>query len=251
MDDGQILQRYFDLLAHKNAKSLFAVESGSRAWGFESATSDYDVRFVYWMPQDWYLSIEARRDTIEEIGEDDLDFAGWDLRKALGLAYKSNPSLHDWLATHLVYHRDNAWFPEFHALCLEYFQPYACIQHFRSLAHNNFLDFQDKPTMPFKKYFYVLRALMCERHIADRLEPAPCRFEDLLREYYPAGEVREEIDKLLVRKRSDTETAVSAIVPVLHHEIKRLLAQPAPKPPRGEPKSKDRLDDFFRQVIAS
>lgn len=251
MTHGQILQRYFDLLAHNRAKSLFAVESGSRAWGFESATSDYDVRFIYWMPQDWYLSIESKRDVIEEIGDDDLDFAGWDVRKALGLAYKSNPSLHDWLVTDIIYHKDDQWFPEFHDLALEYFRPNACIQHYRSLANTNYLHFQNKTTIPYKKYFYVLRALMCERHIQETHLPAPSQFGVLLDRNYPSGPIREEIDRLLVLKKEGEETAISTRVFVLDHEIERLLAQPLPKDKLSEPKSKAKLDDYFRRIVAS
>ncbi|MDO9488483.1 MAG: nucleotidyltransferase domain-containing protein, partial [Sphingomonadaceae bacterium] len=88
---------------------LFAAESGSRAWGFPSPDSDYDVRFVYAHRRDWYLSIEpARRDVIEQAIEADLDVSGWDLRKALGLALKPNPVLHEWLMSPIVYRQHDA-----------------------------------------------------------------------------------------------------------------------------------------------
>ena len=84
---------------------LLAVESASRAWGFPSSDSDYDVRFVYVRPPDWYLSIdlEARRDVIEYPLKDNIDLSGWDLRKALRLFRKSNPPLLEWLQCPIVY----------------------------------------------------------------------------------------------------------------------------------------------------
>ena len=77
--------------AEDNVRILFAIESGSRAWGFPSPDSDYDVRFVYARPLDWYLSLEPGRDVIERPINDDLDIGGWDLQKALKLMLKPNP----------------------------------------------------------------------------------------------------------------------------------------------------------------
>lgn len=61
---------------HK-VRVLLAVESGSRAWGFASPDSDYDVRFIYVHERDWYLSVFDARDVIEEMLPGDLDVCGW------------------------------------------------------------------------------------------------------------------------------------------------------------------------------
>jgi len=80
-------------------KVLLACESGSRAWGFASDDSDYDVRFIYIQPTSWYLTVdlEDRRDVIETPIEGVWDINGWELRKALKLFSKSNPPLLEWL----------------------------------------------------------------------------------------------------------------------------------------------------------
>jgi len=80
-----------------DVRVLYACESGSRAWGFASQDSDYDVRFLYVHSRDWYLSIEDRRDVIEEPISEGLDISGWELRKTLRLLRKSNPPLLEWL----------------------------------------------------------------------------------------------------------------------------------------------------------
>jgi predicted nucleotidyltransferase len=74
-------------------KILYAVESGSRAWGFSSPDSDWDVRFIYVHEPEWYFHIEEQKDTIEQMFPDETDMSGWDLKKALRLFKSSNPSL--------------------------------------------------------------------------------------------------------------------------------------------------------------
>src|SRR5436190_9326529 len=111
------------LEAERNVRVLFACESGSRAWGFASCDSDYDVRFLYVHARDWYLSVEDRRDVIEQPIVDDLDVSGWELRKALRLLRKSNPPLLEWLQSPMVYRQDAAFVAEFRALAATFYSP--------------------------------------------------------------------------------------------------------------------------------
>ena len=95
----EINTRLAALEAEEGCRVLFAIESGSRAWGFPSTDSDYDVRFIYARPAEWYLSVdlEDKRDVIERPINDLIDLAGWDVRKALQLFAKTNPPLYEWL----------------------------------------------------------------------------------------------------------------------------------------------------------
>jgi predicted nucleotidyltransferase len=103
---GDVLRR---IERRERVRILLAVESGSRAWGFASPDSDYDVRFVYARPLDWYLSLQQPRDVIELPIDDLLDVNGWDIQKALRLACKPNPVLLEWLQSPIVYRRQAGW----------------------------------------------------------------------------------------------------------------------------------------------
>lgn len=98
-----ILDKLSAIEKENNIKILYAIESGSRGWGFASKDSDYDVRFIYTHPTDWYLSIEDKKDFIEVPIDDLLDINGWDIRKSLQQYKKSNPTLMEWLSSPIVY----------------------------------------------------------------------------------------------------------------------------------------------------
>ena len=100
----EILRRIAAAEQEHGVKVLYAVESGSRAWGFASPNSDYDVRFIYAHPKEWYLTVdvEDKRDVIEYTIVDEIDINGWDVRKALKLFWKSNPAFVEWLQSPIV-----------------------------------------------------------------------------------------------------------------------------------------------------
>ena len=98
-----IRRKLREIEAANQVKILYAVESGSRAWGFASPDSDYDVRYVFIRPIKDYLRIYPLPDHIDGPLDEVQDYSGWDIRKALGLLGKSNPSLIEWLHSPIVY----------------------------------------------------------------------------------------------------------------------------------------------------
>jgi len=152
--------------AERNVRVLFACESGSRAWGFASRDSDYDVRFIYVHPRDWYLSVEDRRDVIEQPIAEDLDVSGWELRKVLRLLRKSNPPLLEWLKSPVVYQHDPVFAAEFGALAAEFYSPRRCYAHYLHMASGNWRHYlRSREVVSLKKYLYVFQALLACRWI--------------------------------------------------------------------------------------
>ena len=98
-----ILRELKKIEEQKNVKIIMAIESGSRAWGFASPDSDYDVRFIYVRKEEDYLKLEKTRDVIEWKLDDVLDINGWDIKKALQLLHNSNPTVFEWCASPIVY----------------------------------------------------------------------------------------------------------------------------------------------------
>lgn len=54
---AEIEARLSEVAPEEDVRVLYACESGSRAWGFPSTDSDYDVRFIYAHAGEWYLSV--------------------------------------------------------------------------------------------------------------------------------------------------------------------------------------------------
>lgn len=237
-----------------DVRIIYACESGSRAWGFASTDSDYDVRFIYVRRMEWYLSfdVERRRDVIERPIESDIDLGGWDLRKALVLFAKSNPPLLEWLVSPIVYRERFHAVDKFRAQLPLCYSPTACAYHYLHMARNNHREFFSGDLVKQKKYFYVLRPILAIEWIQQDLGPVPMEFEAMLERLVPAGPLRDEIDKLLHLKRSGTEMGLAPRNAIVCDFMKKEIARFDRKldvSPAASQKVNAILNQFFREIV--
>ena len=104
-----VLLKIREIEEKEHIKVLHVIESGSRAWGFASLDSDYDVRFIYVRDKDFYLSLRDTKDFIDWELNEVLDINGWDLKKALQHFHKSNATLFEWSYSPVVYDTSSEW----------------------------------------------------------------------------------------------------------------------------------------------
>lgn len=203
----EILEQLLSIETEENVRIVYACESGSRAWGFPSADSDYDVRFIYLHPPHWYLSVnlELKRDVIERSIDGQLDINGWDLRKALQLLQKSNPPLMEWLGSPIVYLEPFTVAGQMRDLMSRYYSPAACLHHYLHMARENYRGYLKGPMVSVKKYFYVLRPLLAIRWIEQGWGVVPTEFQTLVDQVLDSSELKEEIGKLVAAKRRGEE----------------------------------------------
>lgn len=244
--------------AEENVRILYACESGSRAWGFASPDSDYDVRFLYLRSLKWYLSIEEKRDVIESPINEQLDINGWDLHKALKLLRKSNPPLLEWLSSPIVYLENGSIPSQLRDLAPDYYSPAACAYHYLHMAQSNHAAHLTGEQPSLKKYFYSLRPLLACPPL-DRARPGhrPHPVPRSARHPHPTLPLRADIEALLYTKTRTNESERGPRVPSISHFIETELARfkplpsptPSPQPPpnpsttsSAPPSSRHQLD---------
>ncbi len=188
----------------ENIKILHAVESGSRAWGFASPDSDYDVRFIYVQQKEFYLSLEDTKDFIDWELNETLDINGWDLNKALRLFHKSNATLFEWANSPIVYRTTPEW-EKLYKIAEKYFSTKAVMYHYYGTAKSNYYEFLQGDNVKYKKYFYVIRPLLACKWIEERQCPPPVLFETLMNTMLDS-KMKDVIDELLEIKATMKES---------------------------------------------
>lgn len=251
---AEIIRRISSAEREHGVRVLYAIESGSRAWGFESPNSDFDVRFIYAHPKDWYVAVdlEEKRDVIEYEIFDEIDINGWDVRKALQLFRKSNPAFVEWLQSPIVYVDDNQFAARARELVPEIYSPAKGIYHYRSMAKTNYRGYLKDSIVPLKKYFYVLRPLLSIQWLEKYRIPAPIEFDKLRALVEPDTELDREIAMLLDRKKKSLEKEMAPAIPVLNEFIESELerVESFSGKPASNHDGMDQLNRLFHAVVS-
>ena len=249
----EIMKRLAMTEKEENVRILYAVESGSRAWGFASANSDYDVRFIYTHDAEWYQSVdlEERRDVIEYEIVDEIDLNGWDVRKALRLFWRSNPGMIEWLQSPIVYKNVGVFAEKTTTLIPSVYSITSGIYHYRSMAKSTARVIFNAEKISLKKYFYALRPLLCVRWLETYNTAAPIEFEKLLHLLNGNDALLADIHLLLEKKRNMPELGKSEPVESISDYIAEELARLENVQPENHSRSAsiDELNRLFREVV--
>jgi len=239
--------------AQHGVRILYAVESGSRAWGFASPDSDYDVRFLYAPALAWYLRVDEPRDVIEAMLPREIDLSGWELRKTLRLFASGNATLFEWLGSPVVYRENAAFTARLRELAPQYFRPAKALFHYLGTARTTWRDHLRSPGVRLKKVFYALRPLLACRWIEHARTAPPTAFAQLVEAPWVNDGERAMIARLQAAKSLAREADRTALSPdvaewlaaqLAHYErIGPSLATRADAP--TEP-----LDLLLREIVA-
>lgn len=245
-----IKEKLKEIEEQENVRILHAVESGSRAWGFASPDSDYDVRFIYVRPLEDYLRLDEARDVIEWQLDEVLDINGWDLKKAMRQFAKGNATLFEWSGSPEVYLTTDAW-GQVREASMAYFSEKSAVGHYYGMAANTYRDYLCGEMVSYKKYFYALRPLFVAMYIEQFHRVPPVRFADL-RDIEGTAELQEAVAVLLDRKKYTGEREKKPHMPVIRRFIEEELErqkQMVDRLPDDHNRDWRLLNDCFRRVI--
>jgi uncharacterized protein len=252
--EDKIKKYLADIEKDKDIKILLACETGSRAWGFPSPDSDYDVRIIYKHQKDWYLSLTEEKDTIElMLDNNEIDISGWDLRKSLRLLWKSNPPLLERIQSPIIYQVDNEFLTGINAIANDTYSRIATIHHYLSMAKKSYDEIKDKKEYKLKKLFYALRASSACKWILDRDEIPPIVFPQMLEGLKINQTIKDRIFRLIKLKSTINESYFHIQEVELNNLIIDCIER-AENESRNLPAAKAQINDlnsFFRKLLTA
>ena len=246
----EIADKLAEIEEKEKVQILYAVESGSRAWGVASPDSDYDVRFIYVRKTEDYLSVQEKRDVIEWQLDDVLDINGWDLKKTLVQFHKGNATLFEWANSPIIYKITDKWKAVYEG-CKQYFSEKTALHHYYGTANSTFKQYLQNGEVKYKKYVYALRPLLACKYIEDHHSVPPVKFDDLLRQNLPK-ELSMEIEKMLEIKTKGDEADLNPKMPVIQKFIEDEIAryeQTLKNMPDDRNPDWETLDSVFLRIL--
>ncbi len=235
------------LATDKGVDILFACESGSRAWGFASPDSDYDVRFVYTHPLEWYLSVSEKKDTID-LMEGDFDAVGWELRKKLCLLKKSNVPALEHLFSPITYIEESVSIKELREIAEDCFSPVACMYHYLSMS-KKYEEKLSGESVKLKSLFYALRTALAGKWILECNTMPPVVFSKMLS--LVKKDEADEIRNLMVIKSENYESYLHSRNEKVINLISSVLVanEKFAKSLSGGKPDADRIDSFLYNTL--
>lgn len=225
------IQKYLKQIeTDKKIKILLACETGSRAWGFPSPDSDYDIRIVYVHDVDWYISVSERKDSIEMMLENnDIDISGWELKKSLTLLKKSNPALLERIQSPIIYSADQDFLMDIQLLANQCYSKIATMHHYLSMSRKMMKEVNEKEEFKLKKFFYALRTATLCKWIIDNDEIPPIEFNKAYRHLNLEASIIQRIDELITLKSDKSEAYLHKDEPELISFINQCLNEAVEK----------------------
>ena len=204
---NQRITKYLNDIEQENKiKILLACETGSRAWGFPSPDSDFDVRIIYMHKRDWYLSLTEGKDSIEKmLDNNEIDITGWDLRKTLRLLHKSNPPLLERIQSPIIYRCDKDFLNGINELAKSQYSRIATIHHYLNMATKTFDEIKEVEEYKLKKFFYALRSAIACKWVIEKEEIPPIEFQKMINGLKLESNIENSILELISLKATISE----------------------------------------------
>ncbi len=248
--DAIIRAKLGEIEQREQVRIIWAVEAGSRAWGFPSPNSDYDVRFIYIRDKREYLRLEEIRDSMDAQQDDLLDIEGWDLRRVLRMVYRSTPEVHEWFASPTIY-RSTPEAEEMKKLLPEYFSVKKCARNYLHVASLDFRTYFRDDEVWLIKYFYLLRQMLQAKWLLEEKSIPPMLFEELVRLKLD-DEWKDYILELLQKKKVTSELGKAnrnkKLIEYIDQCISKMQEDVSALPDDGK-KSWDMLNQYFYGVL--
>ncbi|RBW71240.1 nucleotidyltransferase domain-containing protein [Bacillus taeanensis] len=205
-----VKKRLAEIEVQYGVKIIYAADGGSRAFGFASETSDYDVRFIYYYPLKKYLSVDQVTEVIDKKVDETLEVHGWDLLKAMRLFQNTNPSFIEWLFSPIVYLEKGEFAWRCRDLAIECCSLKKLTYHYLNMTKQNCKKYiEGKEMVSVKHYLYVLRSILCIKWIREFSAPPPTSFLELIEGSNLPKKFYENINNLIFIKKK----GMSEIVP--------------------------------------
>ncbi len=251
-----------DIEKEKNIEILFAVESGSRAWGMQSKNSDYDVRFVYVKPTQEYVAINESSKVIQrsfnEKGERMnaegcfIDMQGFDIVKFVQMLWESNPTCIEWLRSNIVYLGvQNEVFKEF---AKKQFKPISLYYHYKSMCKQNYLKYLKSGNLvTYKKYLYAMRGLVNARWIVHYKTLPPIIFPEVLEKIKSTSIIKKhiivELENIIKLKQKAKEKDIVRNYNRIDDYIESFLKDNTEAPTEKQLSTSDVLDKELKRIV--